>query len=353
MDALAGEWNELLTNSDANSIFLSWEWVSTWLNIHPEKELMVIAVRGSAGELQGVAPYYISDMLFLGFIRYRVLKIVGDAESGAEYPDWIVRKSCAELVTDSIARSLKSLAAMWDCIWMPRVAGWTNAVTRIEAACCRAGLSFRKRRHEFSGFILPKDISTYEKSFTKNRKQQLRRQRKKIFSDGVSFVHCMEEAEIQPFLDKLFELNSQRWNKLGLQGTFERKPKEEAFYREFVPVAFSRGWLVFAGLQDGSELKSLQIGYVYNRRFHQLQEGFDPDYTGGVGNVLRAEIIKYCIESGVEYYDFLGEFTEHKRRWGAEKRYGFDLFIGNGLLKSDLLVRAGFWPSGQYLRFSP
>jgi len=90
-------------------------------------------------------------------------------------------------------------------------------------------------------------------------------------------------------------------------------------------------------LKEQGEFKAVQLGYVYRNAFHQMQEGFDPEYVRGAGNVLRAKVIEECIAEGIGVYDFLGEMTEHKRRWRAKERMGHDLFIGNRNLRNRLL----------------
>ena len=84
--------------------------------------------------------------------------------------------------------------------------------------------------------------------------------------------------------------------------------------------------------------------------FHSLQEGFDPDATKGIGNVLRARVIARCIEEKLAGYDFLGTMSDHKRRWGAEERLGWDFLIGRPSLKNRLLFSRKIWPTGRYLR---
>jgi hypothetical protein len=81
-----------------------------------------------------------------------------------------------------------------------------------------------------------------------------------------------------------------------------------------------------------------------------MQEGFDPDFTAGAGNVVRLEIIRECIASGIRQYDFLGGYTEHKRRWMAQVRHGYDLFIGRSCLANSVIFLVKVWPTGRYLR---
>jgi CelD/BcsL family acetyltransferase involved in cellulose biosynthesis len=82
----------------------------------------------------------------------------------------------------------------------------------------------------------------------------------------------------------------------------------------------------------------------------QLQEGFDPDYTPHVGNALRSHVINDCIAQGLREYDFLGGWSEHKRRWLARERSGADLLIAATRIKTLPIMLAGVWPTGAFLR---
>jgi len=82
LEFYAKEWNELLASSDADTIFLTWEWISTWLDsVYPDGELLVVFVRDNNARLIGIAPFYLSDIHFLGLIKYRCLRIIGDCQS--------------------------------------------------------------------------------------------------------------------------------------------------------------------------------------------------------------------------------------------------------------------------------
>jgi CelD/BcsL family acetyltransferase involved in cellulose biosynthesis len=132
-------------------------------------------------------------------------------------------------------------------------------------------------------------------------------------------------------------------------GTFIRRPSQETFYRNFAPKALKNGWLRINAIQSQGEIQAIQLGYVCSQTYLQMQEGFNPDFVKGVGNALRHHTIRQCINEDLHEYDFLGGFTEHKRRWGATKRKGHDVLIGNQSLKSRLLIKMNIWPTGRYL----
>jgi CelD/BcsL family acetyltransferase involved in cellulose biosynthesis len=148
----------------------------------------------------------------------------------------------------------------------------------------------------------------------------------------------------------LFELHAKRWQRKGDPGAFRRKPTEARFYTSLAPVALDRGWLRLIGIEDDTGLRALEIGYVYKGTFVSLQGGFDPDYIPGAGAAARLAAISSCIDEGVSTFDYLGEYNDDKRRFGAEERIGCDVFITRPTLRGRLLHRARVWPTGRYLR---
>ena len=124
----------------------------------------------------------------------------------------------------------------------------------------------------------------------------------------------------------------------------------KGFYELFAPVALAKGWLRLSALKVDGVISAVQYGYAYGNTFSQLQEGYEPHGFDGIGNALRNLVIKMCIEEGLHDYDFLGGFTDHKRRWRAEPREGYNLFIGRKSLKNQLLFAKDIWPTGRFIQ---
>mgnify|MGYP001495081728 CR=1 FL=1 len=351
-ESLEPEWNHLLVNSRADTIFLSWEWIRSWLDVAGRSvQPFVIIVRDTNGQLVGVAPFYIGEFRLLKMVPFRTLRILGDYATGQEYSDWIIHKKHETQICRTITKTLWKFRDRWDCIWMIYVPGWTGAFERVLETCRQEGFHCHSRPRNFGFLKLPTTIEHYTNAFSSNMRQQIRRQSRKVFDQKlVNVFQCRNQEDLPGMLDALFDLHHRRWEKVGEDGSFRRKPDEVLFYKKFTPLALDKGWLWLFGLKVGEDFKAVQIGYVYNGTFHQIQEGFDPDYLPGVGNVLRIKVIEICITGEVREYDFLGEMTDHKKKWRAEERQGWDFFIGHRCLKNNALFYKQIWPTGRYLR---
>jgi len=253
-------------------------------------------------------------------------------------------------VCEKVAETLCARTADWDTIWLPNVAGWNGAPNRITRSLRDAGLPVHIRGRQFSASPLGESLGDFEALIPSKRRQQMRRKTRRMRAiEGVEFVRCTAADQLPEFLDALFDLHQRRWKSMGVDGSFRRKPVEERFYREFAPVALDRGWLGLFGLKQHGDFKAVQFGYIFGNVYHQLQEGFDPDFERDAGNALRHLAIEALIDDGIHSYDFLGGWTEHKRRWGAELRHGCDIFIGSNSLKSRLLFSREIWPTGRLI----
>ena len=351
--ALRGEWNDLLSRARGNSIFLTCEWIQSWLEVGARQlQPFFIVVREDGGRLVGVAPFYVCRFDLFRVVPFRVLRVAGDYPTGADYGDWLVSADREDCVCRAIGQALAANAGSWDCIWMPNVAGWTGALDRVRIAAEAAGATLRQRRIGFAAMPLAETFADFEERLSGHRRRELRRQRKILQGQagGVTLAPIAEGESLSEWLDVLFSLHHERWMTRGDAGAFGRKPVEADFYRRFAPVALERGWLRLYALKAGGRIRAMQIGYRYGDAFLALQDGFDPEFVAGVGNVLRHYVIEASVREGIRHYDFLGVMSEHKRRWGAEVRDGADVFVLRRGLKAALLKGTKMWPTGRYLR---
>ena len=349
LDDLSGCWNSLLQQSDADSLFLTWEWVQAWgSSIGRRHALLVVVARDSTGRVCGIAPFYVKRYRLLGAIPYRMLHVVAD--TGADYQDVIVRRDQAEDALACIFEALSAHRRLWDGMWLPNVSKWNGAFSRLDSG--REHLYSAVRPVEFSAIDLPATMDEYDRMLSAKRRNRLHSLRKKLFgASKIEITRCTTIFDVPAYLEALFELHLAHWRRKGQPGSFG--PEKVAMYHSFARRAVQLDWLRLYGLKSDGQFKAVQIGYVYDRTFYALQEGFDPDFTQGVGNVLRYEIIQACIEEGIRSYDFLRGFSEHKRMWLAKAREGCDVFIGRRSALNYFLFKGGVSPSGRYLKSVP
>lgn len=352
LEMFAADWSALLERSAANSIFLTPAWIATWLEVvAPDVEIAFAWARDDAGTLVGLAPFFRRRMNLVGFLPFETLQIAGGVDSGGEYPDLIVEPDCEEAAISAMAVALAT-AGNWDCIWCPYVAGWNGARGRWSKLHVHIGMMAHERASEFACVQLPDSHDALRQALPEKMRKHLKQYVRRLSVEGPwRFVDFVAEGRIDEGFDALVALHTQRWQERDESGAFTDERRMAEFCRRFGRVAAERGWLRLIGMRDGARIGAVQLGYAYNGEFLAIQEGFDPSIQPpAIGHVLRDVSMQRCIAEGLKAYDFLGEYTDHKRRWNAQLRTGFDLFAGRRTLKNKLLFTRPVWPTGRFLR---
>lgn len=350
---LRGQWDQILEQSDANNIFLTWQWVDCWRKSQTTEINPLIVVLEEFGEMLAIAPFYLQEYKLCNLVKYKTLRFVADHATGSEYSNFIV-KHCDSLNLKTLLwQSLlePQIKSQWDFIWLTNISAWTaGGKSLLQSLSQVTALLHHQRTVEFAQISLDgvgKDIlPKLSKSLRTNIRQTATRLEK---LGPWKLEITVEDSELALHLDNLFCLHNRRWQSAGLKGTFERRPELVAFYRAFVPLALENGWLRLLRLEANGEIQAMQLGYVYQNTFLAIQEGYNPEFLPGAGQVLRHFSFNNCIDEELSSYDFLGVYTNHKRRWLADKKFGCNLFIWHDQPKSLPFKLAPIWPTGRYL----
>ncbi len=349
--ALETEWNQLLSSSDADCIFNSWEWVSTWVAIHFDSiKLRVVAVRDERSLLRAIAPFYLTKRFSL--LRLRKLDVIrplADQACGSEYPRILMHSTNQSKLTQALSQGLSLIGTNWDIAWFANLESSQAATEYSHVFSEHHTTRVVSRPCIFSAIDLPSDWDTYLARFGAKTRQEIRRSLRKLDAESVRVVRCESPEEIEQGLTALFDLHNRRWKSRNISGVFQRKPKEAEFYKRFALVAADRGWLrLFVVYRDNVPVAA-EIGYVYQDKHLALQSGFDPEVGIDIGKALKAHIVRHCIEQGLKEHDFLGGYSDNKFRWQAKIRLGRHLLLARKRTFRGLVVATGLWPGSRWL----
>ncbi len=350
---LEREWPELLGSSFEDSLFLTWDWLWSWAQLRADQvSPFVVVVRDGQGKLVGVAPFYLARMSLISVVGYKTLRIIGDHASAGEYGNIIAERSNAIEIKSRILQVLCEHTEHWDLIWMHHLNGWDEGFTSLrEAMRTTNKLGHATRVHAFSTLDLADEQHFLQRKPARNLRSNLKRIANSLARAGeIEIKQCRRVDDLPRYLETLHQLHQARWLSIGELGSFARDPDVMRFYLRFATRALENGWLRLYLLECDGVPRACQIGYVYKSVFYVIQEGFDPEFAAGVGNHLRSHVLHECIAEQVREYDFLGGFSEHKRRWGAVERTGSDLLAWNDNLKNWLFDYKNPWPTGRFLK---
>jgi CelD/BcsL family acetyltransferase involved in cellulose biosynthesis len=309
--AMRDEWNELLAASEADSIFLTWEWLHTWWKHCANGRLFFIVVR-SARQLVAIAP----------LMRVRILErleFAGSGTIGSDYLDFIVRRGFEDRVVPMIAESIAERGLTLRLTRMNRTAiasrgagerlsrnGWRTVSSHAEV-CPYIDLP-----GEFEGFV-----ATLGSSHRYNYRRRLKNLQRD-FDMRVERVTTDEQRRVA--LNTVIGLHLNRWRPRGGSDAFN-SAAVLAFHEEFTRLALQRGWLRMMVIRLNDRPAAAFYGLHYRSTYSFYQSGFDPAMAKtSVGLVMIGLTINDAIAEGASCYDFLHGDESYKFLWTKKVR---------------------------------
>lgn len=315
-ERLKETWNKLLSESAADCLFLTWDWLFTWWkHVASGRQLAILAV--SCGkELVAIAPLTIRRSEPRGLIWLRWLEFMGAGAAGSDYLDVIVRRGQERAALSALARQLdqdRCMLALKDfnrngCSALQLGTDLGQAGWRVSLDTTILCPFINLAGHSWDSYLA---------TLSGNYRYNFRRELKLLSSRfDVRFEPATSESRRQEFFSIFVALRKMRWKerKNGMD-TFSRD-SILSFHEEFSRLALERGWLrLFVLWLDGKPAASL-YGFTYGRRFYFFQSTFDPAYSKhSVGKIILGLAIKSAIEEGVQEYDMLRGEEPYKLHW--------------------------------------
>ena len=312
-EMLAGEWNDLLHRSAADTIFLTLEFQRTWWHHLGEGDVLILAVREDE-ELVGIAPLFATT----DPQGRRALSIVGCVEV-ADYLDFIVTRGREEPVYVALLDHLAgSSAPAWDVLDLCNIHQNSPTLKYLPGLAEARGWAVSTARDDVCPIIsLPGTWEEY--LWTLDGKQRREIQRKLRRAQGQAALrwyivgrdHDLA-AELEDFLD------------LMAASTLDKEafltPRMRSFFRQLARVTYDAGWLQLAFLEIEGQKAAAYLNFVYNNHVLVYNSGLDwrkfPKI--GAGIILTAYCIRHAIERGREVFDFMQGEERYKYQFGGQ-----------------------------------
>jgi CelD/BcsL family acetyltransferase involved in cellulose biosynthesis len=305
--AMRDEWNELLAASDADSIFLTWEWLHTWSKHCAHGRLFFIAVR-SGSQLAGVAPL-MRTRSWAG----EKLEFAGSGTIGSDYLDFIIRRGFEERVTPMMSQFIADRGMTLRLVRM------TPASIAREAGetLWRKNWQVVSTPAEICPFIdLPADFESFLATLGSSHRYNYRRRLKNLERDfDMNIERAATDEERRNALHTVIGLHLARWRERGGSDAFN-SAAVFAFHEEFTQLALERGWLRMMVIRLDDRPAAALYGFRYGTTYSFYQSGFEPALSKtSAGLVMIGLTIKDAIAEGATRYDFLHGDESYKFLW--------------------------------------
>jgi len=335
---LSDEWNKLLSQSAAKTIFLSWEWLYSWAETYIDKsrELFILAVFDEKDHLVGIAPWYVSRKRVLQFLSYRQVEFLGLPETASDYIDVFItrgnEKDVAYRIYDFL---LKEAAHSWDCLAFRDVPVdspfFFHFLNRIEEEGKYAEIS--------RGSICPVASRPPDGTddpllnVSPHRKKRFNREYKLLSSDGgIEYRSIAAGNGFTGALHELFAFHE-------IQKAYEDK-RLYRFLEKFIDRCGSRDLVEI----DLMSHQGRTIAGLFHLHYHDTismylmvtDKDFNPKVS--IGNVLVGLSMKRAFEGKFSTFDFLKGSEPYKFSWANGMRNSLNIVFYGKRIPSLLIV---------------
>lgn len=316
-------WNRLVSMMRFPSVFLTWEWVTTWISYFGEcYRLYVLFVKGRDNEPVAILPMALRTVrLPNGWPRTRTLALCGTLELFPDHLDLICNPADFEPSIKLIREFFENNRDRWDVIQFGYLAEEGLLARFLGAGNFGSGV--RRVERTPAPFVRrERSIAEYMARFGSKTRYNLNREKKTLFEKfGVTFERARTQGDVDTGMGALFDLHGARIADKGIRSTFSGEKIRE-FHRSIAKTFFELGWLRLYFLRKDQLVISVAYGFLFKDRFYYYQTGFDPLWKKySVGKLLILRIIEDLYVEGTLEFDFLGGEDDYKNFWAQDRRY--------------------------------
>ncbi len=311
-DVLGSEWNALLKRAPMDRIFYTWEWQKTWWQAYrPGAPLILVAREGEV--LTGIAPMFLAET-----DSGRALQIIGCVDV-TDYLDFIVDEEHQTAVYSAFADYLAAQRNHFDVLDFCNIPDDSPTKSILPGLLAERDFAASVEQQEVCPVIkLPDSWAGYLSSLDKKQRHEVRRKMRRVQGSEraidwyiVNGQRALEE-EVAHFVRLMAASDPEKER-------FLRDDSNMLFFRTIVPLLQERGWLQMNFLTVDEARAAAYINFVYGDRVMVYNSGLDHQDYGDLspGIVLLAYNIRYAIEQGYQFYDFLRGDEAYKYRMGG------------------------------------
>ncbi len=305
-------WDDLLALSEADPLFMSWDWQWRWWTHHAGMlgaKLRVLAVY-AGDELVALAPFYLHTVVVRRFSRVRRIELIGIAWRDAraffsDYLDVIAARGWEPSVLEALAG------------WLEAEPEWDELVLcgiRSSGLACRfAGQELRRLAYvrEVDPMRawcapLPARFEDYVAGLEAEVRRKLFNQRRKLKEPDIQYA---QPGDIGEYLGQLASYSAKRWG-----GGAPAEDPQTAFLLGLGEALAARGELRLSRLVTAEGPRSILYAVRRNDTVYYVQSAFEPVGSRGVslGYLHFGYAIEAACAEGAAQFDFLAGEGRHR-----------------------------------------
>ncbi len=330
-------WNRLLQRSDADCVFLTWEWLFTWWNRYAGNgRLLILVVRDANGRECGIAPLMKGRILGL----FQTIQLIASNSSVcSDFLDVIAEKGSEEFVARALIQHLLKKRHQWelfDFSEVPEDSLFLHVLRQVPEF--RRLPTWQTVKHRAPSLSYPDSWGDLLAQFGRSTRKKVRQYRKRLESKfHTQFLAWDELFDRKQTIAVMAKLQKASISRKGHEGVFDEE-RYRSFHFQIVERFHQRGWLYIMFLTCDGQPVAFQYNYLYANRCYGYQMGFDPDYACfRVGTVLQSFVFEDSMSKGAHGYEHLRGDEAYKHHYATSIRRTLKLSIFNNTNRSALL----------------
>lgn len=320
---LEQEWRMLTEENNDSQCFMSWEWLSQWLQTYQEYivDLKIICILKN-DECIAIAPFYIRANTKLG-IKYKALSFIAtnepeECEVASEFIDIAYQDQYKQKIIELLTCQLSSFTDIHQFNFKE-----LNKHSLIYAICNELKPTLTAYEEQVTGYqyyINIENVFPYSASFLKKKKRTLNRFEKICTSQQGRFIIANDETKAAELFEHLIALHQQRWENKNQRGVFSND-YFYIFHKNFIKQNINKGNVVLSAIEVKGEIIAVNYAIKWKNALYFYQSGineyFKPNLSPGLLNHLL--VIQYCKEQAIQEYNLLkSSKTDYKSQFSQQ-----------------------------------
>ena len=316
------EWEDLLSRSKVDNIFLTHEWIDSCIKYFYANEKLLILNIFNGNNLVGIAPLVIKKGGYFG-LPVKTVSFIGTSIS--DRMDFILDGDKKEIIK-VIFDHLMSIKKEWDLIDLQELSEYAGNLEYVESYIKEKGFINIIGPVKKSFFIdFDKDKDFFVQKFSKKLESRLKKIKNKGISLNLEFQrHTNGDINADEIFLKAQAIEDKSWKGKKQSGIFS-KDNTRSFHREILGKFSRNKWIDFSILALDKEPVAYIYNYLYGGRSYNYSVAFDKKHSViSAGTMLMLWALKESGSRGISEFDFArGEdswktkltqnFREHNR----------------------------------------
>ncbi|MEE9553432.1 MAG: GNAT family N-acetyltransferase [candidate division Zixibacteria bacterium] len=324
-------WNELVSHTDVDHVYMKHQWFSEWIKAYEVKNSLTIVTIWRDGQLVAAAPLYRKPLKFKK-VKARGIGFLSSGVSPRCNFIALDNQAMGELITAVLGLS------KWDILITDNMEKNTFFTEYFIDFLKSAKNNYSYNMEPgFQSLYLPIEGSwdNYWKSLSRKWRTNFKRYSLERLETVRSFEvnHIRAESEGVEFFPEMFNISKKSW-KASVENHLVPDSPLGRLYSNFTPIGLRQGWIYIPNLKINGSF----AGYVYflhhNGKYVGIRAEFDEDFKScSPGNNLHLAIIKDLFKSGQTCEYDLGPDALYKRNFCDKIKKHVTVFVGNKNIK--------------------